>query len=853
MRARHAWPLVLGITAVACGDDGGPSDPGVTTDHCTYVAVPATAGAGGTVAAGALEAGAGEAILEVPVGAALGGYTGRAAAQGNAGRIDDRDRMISGGFNPSIGVETAPRAKALALTAGSETVLIVKIDAIFVYEGMLFDLEQRLGAGFHGKVLLAASHSHSAWMQFTAHGALKAGGGELRDVVYRRFLDGIEAAARAALAARRPARIGFFVDRAFDPDDAINRDRRGENDHLPGGDRGDDHLTLIRVDGTDGAPIAIVPVFGEHGTILDQSNPLASNDAPGGIERVLEEQVPGAVVLHLQSAGGDTSPVGHGTLDCNRPPGDPGDPCLPFARLEGHGRRAAPVLLAAWQAAGAAMQDQLALEMLTRSVELGPDPATYTIRGGALAYAPFDLDRPADGVVYDGSGALASPIDEFNAPVGAALCEATTPIFPAGAMPGTGGLVAYGGCVRLDVAAEVLGSLLNLEIEVTPTRPICQTTRTTVSALRLGDHLLGTLPGEVTVLIADLVRSRSPVDPARTIVVGYAQGHVGYVLTPEDWVLGGYEPSITFWGPLEGEYLVERLAELMPLATTPAREDGAAGGTTRVATPQVDDGFPIDDPAPEAGSVPAAIDEVVWLRSGRPAFAQPPAQVPRVAGLATFVWTGDDPLARMPRVTLERETDPGTYLPVTRRSGRPVQDGDFLLTYTPVPLRRTPDPIRHVWAVEWQAVPWLGAEDLDDLDARAGVPLGRYRFHVAGAGWTLTSDPFEVVAGSLGVTAVRDGATVTATVTIEAPRGFRLLDLAVPSNRPVPLRSQPVTFTVRSGSGVELLTGAALTSATGQFTIEDPLPGDVAIHVVDRFGNPGQVAVASAAPRDPAR
>ena len=68
--------------------------------------------------------------------------------------------------------------KALALTAGGETVVIVKIDAIFVYEGMLFDLEDRLDEAFHGKVILTASHSHSAPMQFTGHSALKAGGGD---------------------------------------------------------------------------------------------------------------------------------------------------------------------------------------------------------------------------------------------------------------------------------------------------------------------------------------------------------------------------------------------------------------------------------------------------------------------------------------------------------------------------------------------------------------------------------------------------------------------------------------------------------------------------------------------------
>ncbi|MCA9675104.1 MAG: neutral/alkaline non-lysosomal ceramidase N-terminal domain-containing protein [Myxococcales bacterium] len=846
----RAWPpgivAAVAVAALAaCGDDGGAppdADPtAVTTAHCEYVPVAATAGSGGTVTAGALEAGAADVVLRVPVGTALGGYTSRAGAAGNAGVVDERDPRISDGFNASIGVESAPRVKALALTAGGETVIILKLDAIFVYEEMVYDLEDRLGAAYHGKILVTASHSHSAWMQFTRHSVLIGGGGNYRDHVYRGFLDSMEDAARAALAAQRPAKIGFAVDDAFDLDDQINRDRRGENDDLPGGDRAEDRLVLVRVDGTDDVPIAIMTIFGEHGTLMDDVNPMASTDAPGAIERVMEQQFDDhVVVMHVQSAGGDTSPVGHGDLDCGLAPGDPDDPCLPFAKLEGHGRAAAPTLMAAWQAAGATMDGSIELEMLTRSIELGPKPETFTTRDGALAYAPFDLTRQADGVVYDGSGALISPIDEFNAPVGVALCETAEPTFPAGQMPGTSGLVPYGGCVRLDVATEVLGALLKLESEVDATHVACQTTRTSMSALRIGDYVLGTLPGEVTRLIADDVRAHSPVDDAHTVVVGYAQGHVGYILEPEDWLKGGYEPSITFWGPLEGAYLVDRLADLMPLAMTPAREDGTADGTDRVDFAPYTDDFPIDDPAPMAGTVPATVDADLWVRGGLPAQAQPAAQVPRVGGIATFVWNGDDPVVAMPVVTLERETSPGVFAAVTRRNGAPVQDGDLLVEYTPSPLRRgsASDPQRHVYAVEWQAVPWLGAPGLDDLADRGGVPLGRYRFHVVGATWTLDSDPFEVVAGGVTASVARAGAVLTATVQLDAPRGWRLLDLAAPSNRPVPVSGQDVTVDLLDAGGAVLDSRTLTTTAAGQVSVDDPdVVTATRARFTDRFGN----------------
>ena len=318
----RGFAILWGCALVACGSTSPPKDNGVTTDRCEYEPMPATAHAGGTVSAGSAASGRGRARAR---------DSGRHGARrlhvargflGSAGVVDTRKVKISGSFNPSIGVTTAPRVKAVALTAGEETVVILHFDAIFVYEGMLFDLEQRLGPEYAGKVIISASHSHSAWAQFTGHGPLKLGSGQMRQLVYDRFLAAFESAAREALAARRPAKIGFFYDGNFDPTNEINHDRRGDNDDLPGGKKKDDHFFMIRIDGADGAPIAAIPIFGEHGTLNDDDNPLASTDSTGALERVFQEQFDGkVVVMHMQSAGGDNSPNGHGGIDCNVKPG----------------------------------------------------------------------------------------------------------------------------------------------------------------------------------------------------------------------------------------------------------------------------------------------------------------------------------------------------------------------------------------------------------------------------------------------------------------------------------------------------------------------------------------------------
>lgn len=838
----------LGVAlGAACGGDDAPAPPTapiVTTEHCAYLPVAATAGAGGTVTAGPLRAGASERILHVPVGTALGGYTNRASVLGASDSVDVRDARVAGSFVPSIGVTTAPRVKALALSAGGETVVWLKADMIFAYEGLVFDIEAALGPAFAGKVLLAASHSHSAWAQFTGHAPLQLGAGPLRDLVYRRFRDDLVAAARDALAAQVPARLGIATSAAFDPDDAINRDRRRANDGLPGGARGDDHLALIRVDRLDGAPLAVVPIFGAHPTLNGADNPLASADASGALERVLEEELaaaPGAprvVVMHVQGAGADSSAVGHGEVDCAVRPGSPTDPCFAWTAEEGHGLAARDALLAAWTAAGSDLRAELAIEMVTRSIELGPTPEAFAIRDGALTYAAFDGETAADGVVHDGD-ALASPIDEFNAPVGAALCEGAASMFPTAAIAGTEGIAPYGSCLRLDLAAPILGPLFDLDFGVDRTHPVCETTRTTVTALRLGDHVIGTLPGEVSILLADLVRARTPA-PGRTIVVGYAQGHVGYLLRPEDWVLGGYEPSVTFWGPLEAEMIAERLLALLPLALTPAREDAAAGGTTRVAVRTVTDVLPLDALALDAGSVPAEVPLGSWSRTGTPGAAQPNARYPRVAGIATFVWYGDDPLVHTPRVALQRETAAG-FVDVVRRSGRPVIDGELVLSYTPSPLVRGAGPQRHVWIAEWQTVPWLGASTpagpVDALADRAALPLGRYRFMVAGASWELASEPFTVVPGGLVATGVRRAAgVVQLTAALHAPRGWRLLDPVLPSNRPVPLRARAVTVELRDAGGAVLASAAVVTGADGAVAVPD-VAGATEVRVTDAFAN----------------
>ena len=227
MRSYFGCWVAVGLVCLgvaACGDGGdGDDDPGnpdaggypeVSTDHCEYAPVPATAGAGGTVTAATLQAGAAEAHLPMPVGTALGSYTARAGFLGTSGKVDTREIDISGGFNPSIGVHTRNMVKALALTAGDETVIIIKADLGYPSETHVFEIEERLGPQFAGKVILSVSHSHSAWGQHSAHTVIGGvGSGQTQRTTYDIYVDTFAAVAQAALDARRPAKIGFYLQR----------------------------------------------------------------------------------------------------------------------------------------------------------------------------------------------------------------------------------------------------------------------------------------------------------------------------------------------------------------------------------------------------------------------------------------------------------------------------------------------------------------------------------------------------------------------------------------------------------------------------------------------------------------
>ena len=225
-------------------------------------------------------------------------------------------------------------------------------------------------------------------------------------------------------------------------------------------------------------------------------------------------------------------------------------------------------------------------------------------------------------------------------------------------------------------------------------------------------------------------------------------------------------------------------------------------------------------------------------RGVHPASGQPASTIERVTGVARFVWIGAAPLSGTPRARLEREVG-GTFEPVRRRSGREVEDLDLLLVWTPVPLLQTGDPRTHYWALEWQAV---GVEQ-GALEERAGLPLGRYRFHVEGTGYAIDSAPFEVTRGPIDVRASLDGAAIAIDARYQPREGWRLLDLEGPADRDVPVLAGPLDVVIEQEGGGSETVSAALTGP-GLARVSPSGSGRVTRVIVrDRFGNEGTASL----------
>lgn len=871
-------PFVLAaLLVVGCEAAPGPGDPTPGTPEWPQLT-------GGTLRAGAMDG-----TLDLPVGVPLAGFTGRDRALGSDPGPDVRDSDYRTDFVPSGGWETRIPAQVLWMEDGSRSSILVRLDLIYSFDGLTEELgrvlSDRTGEDLRDSVFTFTNHSHSSYGPFSKAVMLFYGGDFFRQEIFDRMVSQVADLAMQAREQSQDAQVGLGIAPDFDPigaPDEIFHDRRGENNDLLGPDGAatgpgwkDARASLLRVDSAAGDPIAALFAFGIHGTVMGGDNALISSEVGGHISTLLQHRHPGPVWMFGQGAGGDSSPGGHG-----------GD----FARMWSVAETAAPRILELWNETTVA-PGPLVIEPLQRYVPMGREMVVRRDGGADLRYLPYDPtwdDEPMEAfypdlIIYNEDGTVASPIDEFWPQHGAALCGGADVEI---AILGLGiDHPAYGSCLDVKKAYPIfkLGFAEYFPERETFPLPFPESKAVMIGALGLHSIPVTTLgtgtvtedvvfafaPGEPTTLWTQFLRHRAAQAGAtQTVMVGYAMDHVGYLLTVEDWLLAGYEPSITVWGPLEGEWILERLTELAAIGATSVGEDASwPDWPTQKEYPSWDTPFVTPDDTPEAGTVADVPPAEMWNWAGvRPTTGQPTPTVQRIQGVARFAFWGSDPAMGLLRIVVQREQDDGTWEDILTPSGAPISDAlpDVIVAYTPLPLYGTDgdDPPRqHLYQAIWQAVDvWPG------LDERGALPLGRYRFAVSGnrrdpaddaypfdaIPWELQSEPFEVVPATMEIEGgTGDGIVALRVRYAAATEGYRLLSMQGGEKDPTPLRSDlsAVAVSAVPVGGGDVWTGEATVEGTDGSWTQLSFPhlslasGPWAVTVDDGDGNLATVEV----------
>jgi len=450
-------------------------------------------------------------------------------------------------------------------------------------------------------------------------------------------------------------------------------DRRCENPEFM-----DHRMWVLRLDREDGTPKAAVVNYAIHGTVFGWADAVLSGDAPGLISQKIEENLPQPIpVLFVNSWGGDASPgnpeVAAPEVTCPDIPGD-------HTRMEAIGHTAWEAFFSIWD--DIETSDEAVIDSVTCAVPLDLD---------SIGYEEGEFPFPDGGGLCGGQGDVPCWGEEGEDPD----MLACLPLIP--------------------------GTLYN---------------HTAISAARFGDLLIVTLPGEPHAdLAVELAADTADATGIQDVAIwGYSQDHLGYIMHDWDFMSGGYEPSMVFWGPKEGDYL--------------------AGVALEIAQKLVDPGFTLSfeesDLLAHEPQYLGVYKPMANLSGAPDALQQPPAQA--AAGeMIHFQWLGGDPWPRNPMVHIEEQVGGQWHDLALPTNGRVVDSSWYRIV-----LHMDMDPTWEDVGKVSEPRDWIWTADFAtarNVPAPGGTLDGTYRFVVDGtwadmegdlAEFQLTSDPFTV-------------------------------------------------------------------------------------------------------------
>lgn len=657
-----------------CGEGEICTDFGECHPFTGDLSVPAPFGA----TTGTLQAGVANTLMNFPIGVPLGGYGQRAAF--NDGRYAESLKASVGEFHGLY-------ARAVVIDNGDRHLMIMRLPVIFTsmatHEAVARALQERTGEDWRSSLVISSTHTHSGpcrhWhLPIEAAAPLGSFGiGEFHQWFFELLNQVAVDTALAALDDMAPAKIGWDIVEAYDTDDQVGRDRWSQSPPFD-----DNRALLMRIDGMDDVPRAVLFSFGAHGT--DNDTDFLTGDAPGAAEHAYEaalgEQyghyIPAFFVNENSGTMGPASGAGGHDFPM-------GLEHLGYAFVQKTWDRFL------------AMETTDQLTLRSRSTRF---PISYDLLDYERGQFSADFAPPFGGEYSYGG---LSCVGDFGGDDDYATHETLEGLTCAGALH----FLLYN-------------------------NPPTTLTRSVITAIELNGLTVLTMPGELSQELSWQVvrelRDQFGVDPANTWTWGYANDHLFYLLptnlrgadptypgqsTPQpidsypdfafSFLQGGYESTMSMWGPNEGDFLVARAVEAYRALT----EEGFVPTLPQPLPDQYAtrpyDPFPVD--------VTAAADIGRWV-------SEVPESVHRLESLE-FAWVGGDPGAEMPQVpvvTLQMLTE-GGFEDVIGPDQLPYSNlGPYFVTRVRQPVENGP----WEWVAHW--------EELQDF------PTGTYRFHVAG-------------------------------------------------------------------------------------------------------------------------
>ena len=215
---------------------------------------------------------------------------------------------------PANGTHDPLFAQALVLEAGGSRLAIVTLDlGSMVSDNLRKEIGSKLGIPI---VLLAASHTHSApsFLPFgsspTKDPAAPAYIAELERKIFEAVERASNAMAPATLGvARGSIQLGY--NRLLPRDDGRTRALFDNLERVPYGPV-DPEVVLLRVDGLDGRPRALLVHYAAHAVVLGPTNCKYSADYPGVMKAAVSRALPGTEVMFVQGGAGDINPLFQG-------------------------------------------------------------------------------------------------------------------------------------------------------------------------------------------------------------------------------------------------------------------------------------------------------------------------------------------------------------------------------------------------------------------------------------------------------------------------------------------------------------------------------------------------------------